>query len=324
MALSDLTVYSEFAYSSLTETFAQEVDKFNAASAGTIELIPAANLGDYNDKVFWKKISGLVRRRNAYGSGAVSGKVLEDLVDTTVKIASGTPPVEIDPGQFLWIQKNPEEAGVVLGVQLAKDMLADMLNTSILCAYAAMVQTSAILYDATSDTPDTLTHSAMNKAAAKFGDRSQDIAAWVTHSLPYHNLIDNNLTNTARLFTYGTVSVLADVTGRPFIITDTPSLINTTPNPDTYHLLGLVPGAIRVEANNDYDDNIEKTNGDENIGRTWQAEWSYNVGIKGYSWDKGNGGKSPTDAALGTSTNWDKYASSNKDGPGVILRVDFA
>lgn len=324
MALSDLAVYSEYAYSTMTELAAQEVEKFNAASQGMITLIPAANQGDYSDVVKWKKINGLVRRRNAYGTGAVTEKVMQNLTDTMVKVAAGTPPVRIDPSMLLWIQRNPEEAGVVLGEQLAKDLVADMLNAAILAGYSAMIQNAAILYNATSDTPDTLTAAAMNKAAAKFGDRSQDIVGWVTHSLPYHNFIGNNLANSASLFTYGTVAVRSDIQGRPFIITDSSSLIDTVPTPDTYHLLGLVSGAISVEQNADFIANEQTINGDENIKRTYQAEWSYNLGVKGYAWDKTNGGKSPNDAALGTSTNWDKYATSDKDGPGVILKVDFA
>lgn len=325
MALSDLAVYSEYAYTTMTEQFAQEVEKFNAASQGTIVLSSAANQGDYSDSVMWQKVSGLVRRRNAYGTGAVAAKKLTNLTETMVKVAAGTPPVEINPSQFTWIQANPELAGVILGEQLAKDMLADMLNTAILGGYAAMVQNSAILYNATGDTPSTLSAASMVKAATKLGDRSQDILAWVTHSLPYNNFISNNLamTNNA-LFTYGTVAVRADVQGRPFIITDSASLIDVVPNPDTYHVLGLTANAISVEQNNDYIANESTLNGNDNITRTWQAEWSYNLGVKGYAWDKTNGGKSPTDAALGTSANWDKFVTSDKDGPGVILKVNFA
>ena len=120
------------------------------------------------------------------------------------------------------------------------------------------------------------------------------------------------------------MAVTTDHVGRPLIVTDSTALIDTTPNPDVYYCLGLVPGAVIVEQNNDFFANEETSNGDENILRTWQAEWTYNLGIKGYAWDKTNGGKSPNDSALGTSTNWDKYASSDKDGPGVILKVDFA
>lgn len=324
MALSDLSVYSEFAYTTATEVLTQQVELFNAASQGTITLGTGAMLGDYSDKVMWKKISGLVKRRNAYGTGAQTNKKLQNLTDTMVKVAAGMNTVEINPGQFAWIKKNPKEAGLVLGKQLAGDMLQDMLNTAILAGYAAMKQTSAILYDATGDTPDTLTHAALLKASAKFGDRAQDIRAWISHSLPMFNLWNNNLTNTEKLFLYDTVAVQRDAFGRVFVITDTPSLIDVVATPDNYYILGLVQGAINVENNGDYMANEETKNGDENILRTLQAEWSYNLGVKGYAWDKTNGGKSPTDAALGTSTNWDKYVTSDKDGPGVILKVDFA
>jgi hypothetical protein len=73
--------------------------------------------------------------------------------------------------------------------------------------------------------------------------------------------------------------------------------------------------------NGDFVQNVQTLNGDENIKRTIQSEWSYNLGIKGYAWDKTNGGKSPNDAALATGTNWDRYATSFKDTAGVLLKV---
>src|ERR1044072_32225 len=106
MALSDLAVYSEYAYSTATELLSQQINLFNAATNGAISLSLAANQGDFNDVAFFKKVSGLVRRRNAYGSGAQSEKVLQMLVDTMVKIAAGTPPVRIERGMFNWIQMN--------------------------------------------------------------------------------------------------------------------------------------------------------------------------------------------------------------------------
>ena len=321
MALSDLAVFSEYAYDAMTETVAQQIDLFNAASRNTIVLAAAAHQGDYAERAFYAKISGLVRRRNAYGSGAVASKKLAHLVDTMVKIAGGTPPVELDPGQFKWIQQNPEVAGAAMGQQLARDMLADMLNVGITSAYSALSGVSAIIYDATGATPDTLTPLHLNKGAAKFGDRSSEIAAWIVHSTPMHDYYGNNITNAANLFSYGTVNVTADPFGRVFIVSDSPGLI-TAGSPAVYHNLGLVPEAIRIDQNNDFTDNYETKNGDENIARTYQAEWSYELGIKGFSWDKTNGGKSPNDAALSTATNWDKYATSNKDIAGVIVETN--
>lgn len=323
MALSDLAVYSEYAYSSFTEVLQQQLNLFNAASGGTIVLQSAAHQGDFSDVAFFAKIAGgVVRRRNAYGSGAVSEKSLKHLVDTMVKIAAGTPPIRIDPGQFRWIQQNPEVAGVALGQQLAVDTLADMLNTSLGATVAALSGVPAVVHDITGATApdDQMSFIAQTDASAKFGDMSSRIQAWVMHSKPMHQLYKNALTNNERLFTYGSVNVVRDPFGRVYVMTDSPNLV-AAGTPNVYNTLGLVPGAIMVDQNNDFDANEETKNGDENIIRTYQAEWSYELGIMGFAWDKANGGKSPNDAAILQGTNWDRYSTSEKDLAGVLLKT---
>jgi len=321
MALSDLTVFSEYAYLAMTEVLAQQVDLFNAASRGAISLQAANHQGDYSDKAFYQKISGLVRRRNAYGSGAVTAKNMAHIVDTMVKVAAGTPPVEMDPGQFKWIQRSPEEAGAALGQQLAKDSLADMLNTSVAAGYAALSGVADVIYDGSAGT---ITPTSLVSGARLFGDRASEIAAWIMHSKPLHDLYVDNLSNVERLFTYGSVNVVADAFGRIFVITDSPSLVTADGvevGVDEYHTLGLVADAISIGQNSDFTDNFQTTNGDENIGRSYQAEWSYNLGIKGFAWDKTNGGASPNDAALVVATNWDQHATDVKDVAGVIVET---
>ena len=325
MALSDLAVYSEYAYSAFSETLRQQVDLFNAATGGAVMLQSAAHQGDFSDVAFFAKVTGgLVRRRNAYGSGTVAEKVLKHLVDTSVKVAAGTPPVRLDPGQFRWIQQNPEVAGAAMGQQLAVDTMADMLNVGLGSVYSALSQVSDVVYDATANTAaaDKLpTWNNLNNGQAKFGDQSSQIAAWIMHSTPMHKLYGSNLTNGERLFTYGTVNVVRDPFGKLLVMTDSPNLF-AAGTPNVYHILGLVPGGVLIGQNNDFDANEETKNGDENIIRTYQAEWSYNIGVKGFAWDKANGGKSPTDAALFTSTNWDKYATSHKDLAGVVVKTN--
>lgn len=320
MALSDLAVFSEYAYDAMTEVLAQQVDLFNEASNGTIVLSDAAHQGDYSERAFYQKIDGLVRRRNAYGSGAVSEKSLEHLIDTMVKVAAGTPPVRLDPGQFKWIQRNPEEAGAAMGAQLAKDTLADMLNTAVAAGAAALSQVSAVVNDISggSGGAELPNFGALSDTAMKFGDYNSAVRAWVMHSYAIGKLYGNALANAEQLFTYGNVAVVGDPFGRRFVVSDIPGLI-VTGSPNKYRTLGLVQGAIAVDKNNDFTDNYDTVNGDENIKRTYQAEWSYEVGVKGFAWDKTNGGKSPTTAALLTATNWDKYATDNKDIAGVML-----
>lgn len=326
MALSDLAVYSEYAYSAFTETLRQQIDLFNSATGGALMLQGAAHQGDFSDVAFFAKVTGgLVRRRNAYGSGAVAEKVLKHLVDTAVKVAAGTPPVRLDPGQFRWIQQNPEVAGAAMGQQLAVDTMADMLNVGLGSAYAALAGVgSAVVYNAVanSEAADKLpTWNNLNNGQALFGDRSGQIGVWIMHSTPMHKLYANNLTNGERLFTYGTVNVIRDPFGKLLVMTDSANLF-AAGSPNVYRILGLVPGAVYIGQNNDFDAMEEGKTGDENLVRVYQAEWSYNVGVKGFAWDKANGGKSPTDAALFTASNWDRYATDVKDLAGVVVTTN--
>lgn len=319
MALSDLAVFSEYAYTTMTEMQDQQIGLFNQATRGGIVLQGGSHQGDFSDQAMWAKISGLVRRRDAYGSGTVAEKTLEHLTDTSVKVAAGTPPVRIDPGMMKWIQRSPEEAGVVIGRQMAQDSVADMLSVAIMCYTAAVGQVADVVYDHSATGSMSLI--ALNKGAAKFGDRSNALVAWVMHSKSAFDIYGEALTNSNKLFVFGNVRVIEDGFGRPLVVTDSANLINVAATPDQYYALGLTPGAILVSQNGDFTDNTETKNGDQNIIRTYQAEWSYNVGVQGFAWDKTNGGKSPNDAALGTATNWDRYATSHKDIAGVLVKA---
>lgn len=318
MALSDLQVFSDWTYSTFTETLTQQIDLFNAASGGSLVLQSAANTGDYTETAFWKNMSGLVRRRDVYGNAAVTAITLEHLLDTSVKVASATPPVNIPPSQMTWIQRNPEEQGAVIGQQLAAAALADMLNMGITVTRTALAQTPEVNYDGTGDTVGTMNPKQLNKGSRLFGDQYRSIGVWVMHSTPLHDFYDNALGNAENLFKYETVAVTRDVMGRLFVVTDSPGLV-TEGAVDNYHTLGLTAGAVLVEQNGDFDDNIETTNGKENIDRSYQAEWTQQVGVKGYAWDKITGGASPSDAALASAANWDQYSTSHKDLAGVVV-----
>ena len=320
MALSDLAVFTEYAYKAKTEVLAQQLALFNSATRGAIALRQAANQGDYNEAAFFGKVSGgLVVRRNAYGTGANSTAVMAQLTDRSVKVGAGTKTIALDPGQFKWIQQNPSVAGAAMGQQLAADDMADMLNTSIAAGYAAIAQVTANVYDGTAAVAN---HAALLQGSAKMGDMAANVLCWVLHSKVHTDIIAGNLTNAQNLFKFGDVNVMADFQGRPLIVTDSASLFTVDgvgAGVNKYHTLGLVSEGIVIEQNNDFTDNWETSNGQINIARTYQAEWTYNLGIKGFAWDKTNGGHSPTTAALTTATNWDKFATSSKDIAGVVV-----
>lgn len=317
MALPDFRVFNDFAYLAATETVDQQVALFNEASAGTITLMSERNVGDYTQEAMYKNITGLARYRDAYGTGNVSATPLAQLQLNSVKVAAGSLPVSFEAQALTHLQRNPEEAATMIGEQWGKAQFQQMLNAAISSAVAATVGNSGVVYE---DTSGPTTHRVLNKAAAKFGDRSSDIRAWIMHSAVLHDLFDQGLVNTSELFRFENVAVVADITGRPFIITDSPALISES-SPYGYRTLGLAQSGVMVSDNSDLRFNLDTRNGTENIITTWQAEYTFQVGVKGYSWNTNwNGGTPATPAAadLATAANWPKAATSDKDTAGVL------
>ena len=319
MPMPNLKVFNDFVYTAFTETENQYIDLFNEASNNTMRLVSAKNRGDFSHEVLYAKIAGMVRRRNPRGTAAVATLSIDQKDKVSVKIATGAGPVDISESMFDWIQVNPEEAATVVGQQLAVDSLKDKVDTGIGAVYAALVQNTAIVTDATGFTDNKCSLRNLALATRTFGDQSARISAWVMHSVPSNDLLLNAIDNGNRLFKIDTISIVQDASGRPIIVTDSPFLV-TTAGVSTYHVLGLQQDGLRIEDNGDFKFNVDERNGNENIEKTWQAEWSYNVNVLGYSWDTAAGG-SPTTAALTTSANWVQYATSNKDVAGVILEV---
>lgn len=322
MALSDLQVYNEFTYETMTEVLAQNVDLFNAATNNALQLSASPSGGDFKDDIFYGAVSGLVRRRNPYGDGSIAEKVMNQKVDTVVKVAAGTPPVRMDQAWFAWIKRSPEEAAAAMGQQLAKQTLADMVNVAVGTVTACLSASgSAGLVNDISGASGAAALPAplaLSNTAGKLGDYMSEIVCWLMHSKSMTDLYGNALANNERLFNYGNVNVIRDPFGRVYVMADVPALM-LAGSPTKFHTLGLTPGAVDIETQDDFYANVSETNGNENIHRTYQAEWSYMAGVKGFSWDKTNGGKAPNDAALFTTTNWDQIVTSLKDGPGVML-----
>lgn len=323
MGLTNLQVFNQYAYTTFIEKINYNIALFNAATRGGLILRSQNNQGDYTEEAIYQRISGLVRRRDAYGSGAVSAVDLNQTLSRSVKVAAGTPPVNIDPHWWDWINRAPSEPGVIIGSQLAEETLADMVTVAIKATVAAITNADSVLgagtliYDGTAGNGSLNT---LNSTAAKFGDRANQILCWLMHSKVLFDIFGAALTNANQLFTFGTVQVVQDGFGRPFVVTDQTDLTYTSSG-TKYQTIGLSAGAVVIDRNNDYLENMETKNGFENLVRTWQAQWSYNLSLKGYAWDKNNGGASPTTAAIATGTNWDKYAASIKDTSGVIANT---
>ena len=198
---------------------------------------------------------------------------------------------------------------------------------SLLLALAALVAAIGNQAGAVNDVSATagVNYSTINGAHAKFGDASARIVAQVMTGAMYHKLIGQNLTNATQLFNSQSVNIV-DILGRPVIVTDAPALYSaavTSPaTPAKQRVLSLADSAAIVHDGSDVVTSVQTSNGKERIETTFQADYSFGLGLKGYAWDTANGGKSPTNAELATGSNWDKFATSVKSTAGVITIGD--
>lgn len=321
MSLSQMQVFNEYIMPATIETLGQMIEKFNASSGGAISLTTDGFSGDFLQSSFFSAIHSAQRRvdRNTTNNAAATTD-LTQVKESGVKVAGGFGPILFEPSQLTWLNKPTSEGIEVSSRNFAEALMQDQLNTAI----AALVAAISNQATATNDYSATggVDYSQVNNAHAKFGDASGNIVASIMRGTMYHKLIGTNLANAERLFTAGNVRVV-DILGDVVVVTDAPALYEAgTPNKDK--VLSLVPNAAVVYDGSDVISNIQTSNGKERIETTMQVDYTFGLSLKGYTWDETNGGKSPTDAALATGTNWDKTASDIKHTAGVITIGDAA
>jgi hypothetical protein len=259
-----------------------------------------------------------------YASNAAASPTdLTQLKHSSVKVAGGFGPVRYEPSQMSWLNKPTAEGVEVASRNFAEALLQDQLNTAIAALVAAIGnQGSATTVDvSTGSGAKRVDYLAVNESHAKFGDHSSLIVAQVMDGVAYHNFIGQNLANSNTLFQAGNVRVV-DILGRVSVVTDAPALYSAaTTSPVVAakrRVLSLVAGAATVTDSRDIISNIETSNGKERIETTLQLDYSFGLGLKGFTWDEANGGKSPSDAELATGSNWDLVASSVKHTAGTL------
>lgn len=318
MSASDMVVFNQYMMPAISEQFPQMIDKFNAASNNTIMLTGENFDGSFLEESFYNAIHGSQRRVDRFAANGVAAATdLTQAKHSTVKVAGGFGPILFEPSQMTWLRKPTQEGITVAASQFAEALLADQLNTAVLSLVAAIGNNAAVVNDVSG--AGKVTQQAINTGLAKFGDASQLIRALIMTGAQYHELVGEAIANSNSLFEIGGVAVREGTAfgqGRPIIVTDSPALRTADP---FQNVLGLVQGAAQVMDGSDMVTNIETTNGKDRIETTFQSDYTFGLGLKGYTWDTTNGGASPSDAALGTGTNWDKVVTSDKHTAGVMI-----
>jgi hypothetical protein len=317
MAISDMKVFNKYVQEATIESLTQQVNKFNVASNGAIVLTSEGFEGDFFERSLYAGMEAALRRVDRYASNATATPTaLNQLQEDAVKVAGGFT-ISFEPSQMTWIGKNEAEAIEVISRRGAELILKDQFNTAIKGLVSAIGNQAGATNDVSATSG--ISYSALNTAHAKFGDSSMNLICQVMNGATYHKFVGLNIANSTVLFKAENV-LIVEILGKPVVVTDSPDFyVAGTPN--KYKVLSLVGGAVTVMDGNDYLSNFDMTNGKSRIEATYQVDYTFGLGIKGYSWDVANGGKSPTDAEIGTGSNWD-LIQAIKSSAGVITIAD--
>jgi len=324
---SNFKIYNEYTHSGMVETLVQMSAAFNAASRGAIKLTSVSRRGDFDYESFFASTANLVTRRVNTGSAAlaaVTDLALAQAEQIGVKLNRKIGPVANTIDSFKKIQHGPFNENALdfaIGVQAAKAMQIEQLNTALLALRVALNNQATNLYTVPSN--GTLGTSGLVSGLAKYGDAADRIVVWVMHSKPYYDLVQNQITaNIDGVSNFNVGSATPITLNRPVLVTDSASLAVTSGSPAVtdYYSFGLTAAALEVEDSEETTIARDIITGLENLIVRMQGEYAYNLKMKGFTWDATNGGANPSASAVGTASNWDAVMQSFKDFPGVVIK----
>lgn len=325
--LSDFKEYHEYVRSGQVEAAESTGNLFNASLNNAIRLETQRLRGSYDYQSFVDADNSVVTRRDLTSVSGVNDLAPTEDEIISVKINRKYGPRAFNNHIMRNVGSSVEEFVMAIGRDYEQRKMKDMLFTTILALEAALDGQTGIETDKTGASPDYLAPATLLDAFEKFGDEADRIVAVLTHSGPWFDF-SRHLVATDKVDTVYTGLLRSmDVPsfGRRFGVLDATALKNDNGSlENTYAVLGLVEGAaVCIESEPD-EIAIERVTGLENLATRFQSEWAYNIRLKGLKWDVGNGGANPTDATLGTTTNWDKAVTSDRNLPGVHLLVNRA
>lgn len=322
---SAFKIYQEYLKSRAAETLQQQADVFNAATNNALVMSTAVKPGDYEYESFFKDVAGLVSRRDNTSTAAATKLSMNQDEFIRVKLSRKIGPVDMSRDAFRkWMGAFSEtEFSGLLGQQIAVGQQLDMVNTALLAARAALVNTNSGALLNTISSNGTITTTGLVDTLSKMGDRADRVVCWLMHSKPYFDLTKQQITSNITGVSNFNVQTGTPVTlNRPVLVTDSASLKITSGSPavNDYYTLGLTAQGAMVEVTETNDVVVQDVTGLEVLMTRLQGEFAYNVGLKGFKYDVANGGANPSASAIGTGTNWDSVMNDVKSLAGVVCK----
>ncbi len=310
---SDFVIFSEQFFGGMFETLTQFSDAFNGASRGALRLAPRDHIGDFTEESFIPSIPTLITRRDTTSVAAATDLAVTQASLVGIKLNRKIGPVAQTLDAWRKIGRTGEELSLRVGQQTGKAIAVEYINQAVRVAGTVLSTEATLIHTVAA----TMAHSDLLSGLSKLGDASGEVVAWVMHSKPFFDLLQQSITD--NIFQIGGMVIIEGnvaTFNRPVIVTDSTALV-VTGAPDTYRTLGLVVNAVSVEESEEQEIASDLITGLENLVGRIQGEFAYTVGAKGFAFAKAT--VNPTDAAIATGGNWTNVASDLKLLPGIMV-----
>ena len=307
------TVFNTYVLPATMEMFTEQVRLFNESSAGALVLNADAFRGDFRTQAFFDNIMAAQRRVNRYGPNTEAPKTyITDHTQNEVKVAGGFGPVIFEPSELTWMHEPTGRSLEVAATNFSAALIYDQVNTALGAVLGAITSQPDAVYG---NKAQQLTYDTINMAHSLFGAASSLLVADFMTGHQYHKFVSQNLANAPSLLVQaGNVRVVS-ILGKVTVVVDAEAL---QPVDGSARVLSLTRGAVTVSDSGDVITNVETTNGQQRIETSFQADYTFNLGVKGYSWDTATGGKSPMDPELFSGANWERVSSALQSTAGVL------
>jgi hypothetical protein len=333
---SDFILDDGYFHSGVFEGVTQNINLFNAASNGAIQLVDKRVGGHFNHTLGYKQIEDAWTRRDITAATAITST-------DTKKIAEFDQiGVKVNVKMFIQqtldsFQKNfdpdmkgdYEEISNKIGAATGFGRLKQQANQALASIRAALMNSAATANKYSSLVSSSNNNGKLNSTdlingLATQGDAAGSIVCWVMHSKAWFDLMKQQVTAAVTGITDYVMYAASPITlNRPVLVTDSTALSATIGSGSTayteYYTLGLVEGAAQVMTTENDRMIAQVTTGGENLVLNLQGEGAHNLNVKGAKWDVGNGGTNPTDASLGTASNWDPSGVHYKNRAGFVI-----
>lgn len=313
-------IYEDELYSGMYEVEAQNTELFNASSSNTMNVIPRNHIGDFSKEAFFTNTADVVTRRDitANTDGSASDLSSDEVIGVKLYRRYQFDKKLTDIKRIGYTE---QEYSFIIGQQIAKAKMQDMLNTGLLSLSTALGTELANYLDITSESPNTLNYDSLPALLAKFGDRSPQLRHVVGHSKPIHDLLGDALTVTVEnvagtSINQGSIPSM----GKGLSMTDSSDLIvadGVSSGVNAYKTLFLQQDALRIEQSEDETVWGGQVDGKENLIVRVQGEYAITVKVKGFEYAAAT--VNPNDTVLGTGASWNQVATSTKDTAGVYI-----